>query len=64
MSKILEMHSRLQFYSSTTMLLNAALTAKGKRDGELRNLAIFQGLAKIQEVTVSISDEWRMVILG
>ena len=33
-----------------------------ERDGKLKYLAKVRGLAKIQEVTVSISDDWRMVI--
>ena len=32
------------------------------RDGKLRYLAIFRGLAKIQEVIYLNSDDWRMVI--
>ncbi len=35
------------------------LESKG---GATLDLTIFRGLAKIQEVTVLISDEWRMVI--
>ena len=33
-----------------------------ERDGKLRYLAIFRGLAKIQEVIYLNSDDWRMVI--
>ena len=32
------------------------------KGGATLDLAVFRGLAKIQEVTVSIFDEWRMVI--
>ena len=35
---------------------------KVRKGGATFNLTIFRGLAKIQEVTVLISDEWRMVI--
>ena len=36
--------------------------AQPDKGGATLDLTIFRGLAKIQEVTVLISDEWRMVI--
>ena len=42
--------------------LFAVKLSKSLKGGATLDLAIFRGLAKIQELTVSIFDEWRMVI--